>query len=99
MDGELGLIIHKRASFTRECDHIWLTLLRTVKESAEYGAWITYGTQSVRYSARQIGYSYVRLRTTRELTMNVKRGLTATYELRTAVSLRQYKARAFYLRL
>ena len=27
------------------CDHIWLTLLRTVKESAEYGAWITYGTQ------------------------------------------------------
>ena len=29
----------------RCCDHIWLTLLHTVKESAEYGAWITYGTQ------------------------------------------------------
>ena len=32
----------------RCCDHIWLTLLRTVKESAEYGAWITYGTQRVK---------------------------------------------------
>ena len=50
----LELIIHKRASFTRECDHIWLTLLRTVKESAEYEAWITYGTQRAKLAYKTI---------------------------------------------
>ena len=54
MDGELRPYHSQGASFTRECDHIWLTILCIVKECAEYGAWITYGTQRAKLAYKNV---------------------------------------------